>query len=71
MNLLIHDFINGGADVTAGYGLGWNMGMVVLVEEIVVIKTKGTRMPRIRRILMDLGVLIKTTFLSLGGIPEV
>ena len=41
--------------MTAGYGRGWFMGMVVWVEEIVFIKSKGTRITRIARIRTDLG----------------
>jgi hypothetical protein len=58
LNLLSDDFINGGADVKAGFGRGWIMCMVVLVEELVFIKTKGTRMTRIARIRADLGFRI-------------
>jgi hypothetical protein len=57
--LWFYDFINGGADVTAGYGRGWVMGMVVWVDEIVFIKEEGTRMARIRRIRTDLEILIQ------------
>jgi hypothetical protein len=39
--------INRCSDVTAGYGKGYIMSMVVWFEEIVFIKPKGTRMTRI------------------------
>ncbi len=41
--------------MAAGYVRSWVMDVVVWVEEIVFIKSKGTRMPRIRRIRTDLG----------------
>ena len=59
MNFLRDDFINGGAEMTAGSGIGWVLGFVVWGDEIVSIKSKGTRMLRIARIRADLGFLIQ------------
>ncbi len=41
------EFINGVAEVTAGYGIGWVLDVVVWVDEVVFIKSKGTRMTQI------------------------
>lgn len=51
------NFINRGTGVTAGSGKGWVMSMVDWAEEIVFIKTNGTRMTWIARIRADLGFL--------------
>jgi hypothetical protein len=46
--------------VTAGYGIGFVLGVVVWIDEVVFIKTNGTRMTQIARIRADLGILIET-----------
>jgi hypothetical protein len=49
------DFINGVADVTAGYGIGLVLDVVVWIDDAVFIKSNGTRMTLIARIRADLG----------------
>jgi hypothetical protein len=41
--------------LTTGYGFGVVLGVVVWIDEVVFIKSKGTRMPLIARICADLG----------------
>jgi hypothetical protein len=53
--ILIQLLKNAGTVVTAGYGIGWIIGMFVLVEEKVFIKPNRTRMTLIARIRADLG----------------
>jgi len=36
--------------MTAGYGIGWVLGVVVWIDEVVFIKLNGTRMTRMTRI---------------------
>jgi hypothetical protein len=44
---------------TTGYGIGWVLDVVVWIDEVVFIKSKGTRMPQIARMRADLEVMIQ------------
>ena len=40
IGFVVGDFINGVAKVTAGYGIGWVLSVVVWIDEVVFIKSR-------------------------------